>query len=214
MTPGEIITEVRALIQDTRAPQRYSDAFLLGFVNQTLKRMVMLRPDLFALIGDISTTANTVLQSLPADSMRLIEVFQVKDGSAVTEVSRDMLDQMAPTWVSDPAGTPVNFMRHVRNPNVYFLYPAPTAGVILTAEYAKVPTDYALGDTITAPIDAYFPTLVDGTVYLAESIDDEHVNSGRAKLFFESFTQGMGLSLGSRELTDNDDAGLDPRSIS
>jgi len=214
MTPGEIITEVRALIQDTRAPQRYSDAFLLGFVNQTLKRMVMLRPDLSALIGDISTTANTVLQSLPADSMRLIEVFQVKDGSAVTEVSRDMLDQMAPTWVSDPAGTPVNFMRHVRNPNVYFLYPAPTAGVILTAEYAKVPTDYALGDTITAPIDAYFPTLVDGTVYLAESIDDEHVNSGRAKLFFESFTQGMGLSLGSRELTDNDDAGLDPRSIS
>jgi len=214
MTPGEIITEVRALIQDTRAPQRYSDAFLLGFVNQTLKRMVMLRPDLFALIGDISTTANTVLQSLPADSMRLIEVFQVKDGSAVTEVSRDMLDQMAPTWVSDPAGTPVNFMRHVRNPNVYFLYPAPTAGVILTAEYAKVPTDYALGDTITAPIDAYFPTLVDGTVYLAESIDDEHVNSGRAKLFFDSFTQGMGLSLGSRELTDNDDAGLDPRSIS
>ncbi len=31
MTPNEVITEVRRLIQDTRTPYRYSDAVLLGF---------------------------------------------------------------------------------------------------------------------------------------------------------------------------------------
>lgn len=214
MTPADVIAEVRRLISDTRTPQRYTDTVLLGFVNQALKRMAMGRPDLFLQLGDVSTTPNTTVQTMPADSIRLVEIFSVTGGNTITEVDREVFDQTYPGWRSEAAGTPVNFMRHVRNPNVYFLYPAPTAGVILTAEYAKVPTDYALGDTITAPIDAYFPTLVDGTVYLAESIDDEHVNSGRAKLFFESFTQGMGLSLGSRELTDNDDAALDPRSIS
>lgn len=214
MTPAEIIAEVRKLVNDTRSPQRYSDADMLGFVNQTLKRMAMFRPDLFLQIGDVSTTPNTTIQSMPADSIRLVEIFGIKDGNAITEADRDTFDQTYPGWRVEAAGQPVNFMRHVRNPNVYFLYPRPEAGVTLLAEYAKVPTDYALNDPIAAPIDAYFPTIVDGTVYLVESVDDEHVNSGRAKLFLDSFTQSLGVSLQSRELTDSDDAGLDPRKVS
>ena len=214
MTPAEIITEARKLINDDRVPFRYSDTDMLGFVNQTLKRMAMFRPDLFSYIGDVSTVANTTFQSMPADSIRLVEIFGVKDGDTITEVDREVFDQTYPGWRTEPAGTPVNFMRHVRNPNVYFLYPRPTTGVILLAEYAKVPTDYSLSAPITAPIDAYFPTLVDGVVYLAESVDDEHVNSGRAKLFLDSFTQALGVSLQSRDLTDSDDAGLDPRRVS
>lgn len=211
MTPAGIIAEARKLINDSRVPQRYSDADMLGFVNQTLKRMAMYRPDLFLQIGDVSTAPNTTVQTMPSDSIRLVEIFGVKDGNTVTEVDRDTFDQTYPGWRNEPAGQPVNFMRHVRNPNVYFLYPRPSSGVILLAEYAKVPTDYALNDPIAAPIDAYFPTVVDGVVYLAESVDDEHVNSGRAKLFLDSFTQSLGVSLQSREITDSDDAGLDPR---
>lgn len=214
MTPADIISEARKLINDTRAPQRYSDAEMLGFVNQTLKRMAMLRPDLFLQIGDISTTPNSTVQTMPSDSMRLVEIFGVKDGRTITEVDRDTFDQTYPGWRTEAAGQPVNFMRHVRNPNVYFLYPRPASGVILLAEYAKVPTDYALSDPIEAPIDAYFPTLVDGTVYMAESVDDEHVSTGRAKLYFDSFTQSLGASLQSREITDSDDAGLDPKKVS
>ena len=213
MTPADIISEARTLINDSRAPQRYSDDEMLGFVNQTLKRMAMYRPDLFLQIGDISTTANTTVQSMPSDSLRLTEIFGIKDGDTITEVDRDTFDQTYPGWRSEAAGTPVNFMRHVRNPNTYFLYPRPTSGIILLAEYAKVPTDYTLNSPIAAPIDAYFPVVVDGTVYLAESVDDEHVNSGRAKLFLDSFTQGLGVSLQSREITDSDDAGLDPRRV-
>lgn len=214
MTPAEIITEARKLINDDRVPFRYSDIDMLGFVNQTLKRMAMFRPDLFSYIGDVNTVANTTFQSMPFDSIRLIEIFGVKDGNTITEVDREVFDQTYPGWRTEPAGTPVNFMRHVRNPNVYFLYPRPTAGVILLAEYAKVPANYTLSATIIAPIGAYFPTLVDGVVYLAESVDDEHVNSGRAKLFLDSFTQSLGVSLQSRDLTDSDDAGLDPRRVS
>ena len=213
MTPAEVISEARRLINDSRTPQRYSDTDMLGFVNQTLKRMAMYRPDLFLQIGEVSTAAGTTVQSMPSDSIRLVEVFGVKDGNAITEVDRDTFDQTYPDWRNEPAGQPVNFMRHVRNPNTYFLYPRPTSGVVLLVEYAKVPADYTINDPIAAPIDAYFPAAVDGTVYLAESVDDEHVNSGRAKLFLDSFTQSLGVSLQSREITDSDDAGLDPRRI-
>lgn len=213
MTPQDVITEVRRLVQDEATPYRYSDTTLLGHVNQTLKRISILRPDLFSYIGDIPTTANTVLQSCPADSSRLVEIFQVKNGNAITEVSRDMLDQSAPGWVAETAGTPVNYVRHVRNPNKFFLYPSPVAGTILVGEYVKTPPNYTISQTIDILPDSYFPVVVDGAVYLVESTDNEHVNSGRAKLFYDSFTQNLGVSLQSRQITDTEEGGLDPKQV-
>jgi len=110
MILNDVIIEVRRLIQDNAAPQRYSDATLLGFANQTLKRMAVLRPDLFAYIGEIPCTAGQVLQSPPTESLRIIEIFQVKDGAGVTEVDRTTLDQTYPGWMNDPAGPTVNWM--------------------------------------------------------------------------------------------------------
>ena len=213
MTPNEVITEVRRLIQDTKVTFRYSDTVLLGFVNQTLKKMAVLRPDLFAVIADFTTVANTVLQSCPTDSVRLMQIFQIKSGDAVTEVSKETLDQMYPNWVNETAGIPVNFMRHVRNPNKFFVYPRPSAGVILVGEYAQSPTTYALNDTVALLPDAYLTSVVEGAVYLAESVDNEHVNSGRAKLFQDAFVQGLGVSLQSRVITDTEAGGLDPKQV-
>lgn len=213
MTPADIIAEARVLIQDSRTPYRYSDAVLLGFVNQTLRRMSILRPDLFMIIGDISTTANSVVQSCPSDSLRLVEIFQIKNGDAVTEVNRETLDQMYPNWVNEAAGTPVNFMRHVRNPNKFFLYPRPTAGIVLIGEYAQVPPAYTLNQSIAALPDAYLPVAADGVVFLAESVDNEHVNSNRAKLFQDSFNQTLAAGLQTRTITDTEEGGLDPKQV-
>lgn len=213
MTPADIIAEARVLIQDSRTPYRYSDAVLLGFVNQTLRRMSILRPDLFSIIGDIPTVANTVIQSCPADSLRLVEIFQIKNGDAVTEVNREVLDQMNPGWVNETAGTPLNFMRHVRNPNKFFLYPRPATGIVLVGEYAQVPPTYTLNQTIAALPDAYLPVAADGVVFLAESVDNEHVNSNRAKLFQESFNQTLAAGLQTRTITDTESGGLDPKQV-
>jgi hypothetical protein len=213
MTPSEVITEVRRIIQDVRAPQRFSDAELLGYVNQILKRMVLLRPDLFTSIEDISTTENSVLQSLPAGAVRLVEIFRVKNGNALTEVSREMLDQSTPSWTVTPAGTPVNYVRHVRNPTRYYLYPPPIKNLLLVGEYVKTPITYTINAPITVLPDAYLPSLIDGTIFLAESVDNEHVNSGRAKLFQDSFIQGLGVALQSRTVTDTETGGLDPKQV-
>jgi hypothetical protein len=210
VTPAEVITEVRSILQDADTPYRYSDTDLLGFVNQTIKRMVVLRPDLFGVIGDIPTTAGSAVQSLPSDALRLIDIFQVKGGNAVTEVDRETMARYAPDWMNATAGSPVNFMRHVKNSERFFLYPPPTAGTVLVGEYAQVPADYALTDTITTPSDAFFPTIIDGTVWLAESIEDEAVNSKRAEFFLQLFTSQLSASLQSRTVTDTKPAGMKP----
>lgn len=209
MTPAEVITEVRRLVQDQRAPYRYSDAVLLGYVNQTLKRVAILRPDLFTAIGVIPTVAGAVVQRLPDDASRLLDVFSAIPGGAITEVSREDMTRGHPDWVNDPPGVPVNYMRHVKNPTQFFLYPRPQAGVALFAEYAYTPPDFALDDEIAALADVYLPAIVDGVVFLSESIDDEHVASGRAKLFYDSFVQQLGAGLQSRKVTDTKNAGMD-----
>ena len=212
MTPAEVIAEVRNVVQDTRATFRYSNTLLLGFVNTTIKRMAILRPDLFTVIGDIPVTANTVVQDCPAGAVRLVEIFQVKNGDVITEVSREVLDQTYPEWRTETPGTPVNYMRHVRNPTQFFLVPRPVNSVVLVGEYVASPTTYTINQTIDLP-NAYFPVLVDGTVFMAESVDNEHVNSGRAKLFQDSFTQLLGVGLQSRSVTDTEEGGLDPQQV-
>lgn len=212
MLVSDVIGQARVLLQDTKTTYRYSDAVMIGFVNQALKRMLYFRPDLFTTIGSIALTQDTVVQSLPSGGVRLVEIFSVSGGSALTEVSREMLDLSTPTWVSTTSGTPVNYARHVRNPTKFFVYPRPTAGISLVGEYVNTPATYtAVGNTIANLPDTYLPSLVDCVVFLAESVDDEHVNSGRAKLYYDSFVQSLGANLGLRPLTDTEDAGLSPQ---
>lgn len=209
MTPSEIIAECRRLLNDTVEPYRYSTTMLLGYVNQALKRTAVLRPDLFGTLGEITTTANTPIQSLPVDAHRLIDLFQVKGGDALTEIDRETLSRHVPAWMTE-TGTPVNYIRHPRNPTKFFLYPAPTAGIVLIGEYATAPDDVAIDDEIVQPAASFFGALVDCVMFLASSVDDEHVNSGRTKVFLDSFTQQLGVSLENRPLNDTKQAGLRP----
>lgn len=201
----DVINAARTLLQDTSTNadlRRFSDDVLLGFANQTLKRIALIRPDLFAYLGEITCTADTVVQTAPADSLRIMEVFRVKDKNAIRETSRETLDQTYPDWANDPSGDCINWMRHPRNPNRFFIYPKAPTGQILIGEYVKIPPSYGTSTPVTQLSDAYFPTVVDGVVFLAESVDNEHVNSARAKLFLDSFTTQLTDSLASHLLSD------------
>lgn len=204
MTPSEIISEARKLLQDTRAPFRYNEAELLGYVNQTLKRVLTIRPDLFTETATVPLQPGDVLQSLPVNAHRLVDIYYVEGYNSVNEVERPVFERAYPQWVSDPAGIPLNFIRHSRNPTKFFVYPRPVDGLSLVAEYVVIPATYAEGDNIVAPGDGYFSAVVDGVVFLASSIDDEHVASGRAKLFSDSFLQALSVDLQSRGVTDNE----------
>ena len=216
MTPNDIIVDVKRLAQDTgvlRTPDAYADATLLAFVNQVLKQTALLRPDLFSYITDITTTPDTVTQNLPADSTRLVELYAVKDGTTLLEVSRETLDQTYPQWRTDPSGVPVNYMRNVRNPNGYFLYPRPSAGVTLVGEYVQTPPTYTLNATILRLPDSFLPAISAGVVGMIESINNTGGNMTRAKEFETKYVQALGLSLQTRVVTDTEAGGLNLKQV-
>lgn len=209
MTPQEVITQVRVLINDDNAlmPERFSNATLLGLVNQAVKRTSVVRPDLFIVDTTVTPTADQVEQELSASVTRIMEVHRVVGGGAIGEVDKETMDRSASDWTTGTSGTPVNWMRHPRNPRRYFLYPAPATGTQISVEYIEVPSDYALGDTIALP-DSYKGAIVDCTVYLAEVIDNEHVETQRAKAFYDSFMQTLGVDMSQRDVVDNEDGKL------
>ena len=208
MILNDVITEVRRMLQDENSPQRYSDTVLLGFANQALKRIAVLRPDLFAKVSTMTCTTNEAIQSAPTDSLRIMEVFSVSGGNGCIEVNRESLDQSYPQWMNDTAGAAVNWMRHTRNANKFFIYPKSTAGQVLDIEYAQSPPTYDGTTTVDLLSDAYFPVVVDATIFLAESVDNEHVVSQRADLFYKSFTQALGVNAQSRIATDTEEGGM------
>jgi len=208
-TPADVITEVRRAVQDTKVPYRYSDNHLLGVVNMALKRVAIMRPDLFAYITVISCVAGTV-QTAPNDSIRIIDVLVAGDGGNVNEVNHETLDLMFSTWQAGASGPTKDWMRHVRSPNTFFVYPPSAVGQQLTIEYARAPANLTLTDAVPLLGDAYFPCVVDCVIWLVESVDNEHVNSGRAKMFYEAFTQTLGLTAQQKSVTDFEQSNLNP----
>lgn len=204
-TLGEVIADVREIIQDTEVPYRYSDTFILRKANQVLKRMVVVRPDLFSAVEAMPCVSGN-LQSGPADSVRIMDVIANSDGHAVKEITQEVLDLTQPTWSGTTAAPATDWMRYVRDPNRFFVFPPALNTYNLTIVYAKCPPNYASGDAVVLQ-DAYYPTVVDGTVWMMEAVDAEHVDSGRAKMYRDSFDASLNASLAARTITDTDSAG-------
>jgi len=207
MILNDIVTQVRAIIQDETVTYRYSDTFLLQICNQGLKRIQLLRPDLFSYVGTITCTQGAVIQTAPSDSLRIIEVYSIVGGTGLVEADREVLDQTVPTWPNDTEAAAINWMRHVRNPNKFFIYPQAPASQDLDIEYSQVPPTYDGTTTVTLLPDAYVPALIDVVVFLVESIDNEHVTSGRAKMYKDLFMAELGATTASLPVTDTENAG-------
>ena len=203
-TVSDVLADVRDLIQDNSTPYRYDDVDLVRKFNQVIRRAVILRPDLFTQVATISCVAGS-LQQCPTDSERLMDVLANSAGSAVKQVNQEVIDLMIPDWETLTPGPTANWMRYPRDPNRFYVYPAATDALPLQIIYSKCPVMLATSDVV--PIqDVYMPVLVDGVCWVAEAVDAEHVESGRAKMFKDSFTESLTVGLQTRRITDTDSA--------
>jgi len=210
-TPQDVIDEVRGAIQDATPTYRYDDAAILRAINHCLKRIALLRPDLFAYVTSFTCVAGTV-QTLPADSVRIIDVLQGSAGN-VNEVNRATLDLAQSTWQADVTGPTQDWMRHVRNPNIFFVYPPSPNGQVLTIEYVQAPKNYAINEVITLLADVYFPVLVDCVVWWFESFDNESVSNQRAQMFQQSWNQMLNITVQAKPVTDTESGGEDKKTV-
>jgi len=203
-TVADVVLDVREEVSDTAIPLRYSDDFLVRKVNQIIRRAAIMRPDLFTVVAPLTCVAGS-LQTAPASSIRIMDVLTNSVGATLKEVNQEVLDLMVPDWETMTAGPAENWMRYPRDPNRFYIYPPAAGGESIGIIYSSCPSTLALGATIPMQ-DVYMPLIVDGTIWLVESIDAEHVESGRAKMFQDSFNSGLAAGLSARRITDTETA--------
>lgn len=208
-TVADVIVEVREQVQDTTqigAEYRYSDSFLLRKIDMAVRHMLTVRPDLFTHIATMTCVAGT-LQSAPADSFRLMDVVRNRDGLPVKEANQETLDLMIPAWPTSTAGAVTNWMRYQRSANHFYVAPPAASGDSLTISYARSTPLTSTADIIPLQ-DAYLSTVAFGAVWLVESIDAEHTESGRAAAFEKAFSSALASGLATRQITDTQNAGV------
>lgn len=193
MTPQDIINQARRITNDagtSAAIYRQDDAELVSYVNEALKEAVVLRPDLFSTVGDMTCMEGQCEQSITfLDALGLLDVLCIHDGRALTPFDRVSMDQFRPGWRNDPAGMAQNWAPLQGDPLQFFIYPKAPAGQVLDIRYVRNPGVYALNDTIGDLPSTYAPALAWGVVAWAESKDDEHVNSQRATFARQRFVE-------------------------
>lgn len=204
-TVADIVLEARELLLDELTPYRYSDDYIVRKTNQILKRMLVIRPDLFIKVTTL-TTVPGALQSAPTESMRFMDILTNSEGRVPKEADQQAVDVMFPKWRVDTTGPTTTWMRNPRDPNRFYVYPPSAGGESLTVAYAKTLPNYTLNDVIELS-DAYLPVILDGVCWLMESLDAEHVESGRARMFQESYSNALASGLLSRAVADLPDGG-------
>lgn len=209
MTPSTIFPEVRVVINDTDSTAyRYSDAVLLTKLDAALKRVALLRPDLFTTLGAVPCTTGSTVVTVP-NYGRIVEVYNVVGGNGVVEVNREMFDVAYPGWRSETPAAAINWMRHVRNPSVFFIYPPAPVGQSLYCEYTVAPSVSAVTDVIQTS-DVYLPVIQDMLVAVVEWGDDEFNLSKRAEEFYNRAASALGATAKNKEMLDSETGGESP----
>lgn len=190
VTAQQVIDRARYPLNDT-AKSRYFDADGLSFLNDGLLAMVIFRPDLFTVVGDIACAAATCDQVLPVGGVTVLDVFAVKNGRGVTKIEVDTLRTFRSSWRSDAAGPCQHWMYlpediGKQNGPQFTIYPQAPNGQVLTGMYVKTPATLVLGANLPFA-DDYSVPLQHYVTGRFEMLDDEHVDSGRVKMLLDTF---------------------------
>lgn len=188
-TPQSIITTARSIYNDSDSVlYRKEDPELLGYLNDGISEISVLKPELFSTIGDMETTPGAVEHSVTfGDAQALVEVLCIHDGAALTEFDMRVMDAFNPGWRTDTAAAAKQWARKPGDLLRFFIWPPAPASQTIDVRYIRIPTVLGLTDPITEIPATLAPALVDYVVYRAESADDEHAVSGRATAHFQSF---------------------------
>lgn len=180
MTPQNIITAARYVLNDTVSTRyRNTDAELLGWVNDGLDVMVGAVPQLFSVTSSHTCVAGAEQAPSFARLVAVLDVPRITTGAALLRADRAALDAFRPGWYLDTQAAAANWLPHGASPKKFYLHPPAAITQAVDVTFVQAPPVLLIGDTIPVS-DNYQPALVSFVVGMAESKDDEAVNSNRA----------------------------------
>ncbi len=199
MQAGTLLQRVQDILQDTTGV-RWPAAELLRYLNDAQREVVVHKPDASSETRSIPLVEGT-RQSIPSDSLRLLDVIRnmggdgETPGSAITLVGRGTLDSHRRSWHKDRPGREVDhFTMDVREPKVFYVHP-PVGTKPLQVEVILTvyPDEVATVEDELGIEDIYANILIDYVLYRAYSKDaDFAANLERALVHHQAVAAALG----------------------
>ena len=192
------VLDTAALLLQDPANVRWSKIELLNWFNAGQRELLIYKPNANVKITSVPTVAGT-LQHVPADCNVFIRITRnmgatgAVEGSAIRQVSHDLLDAQNPQWHLDAATGAFKHYTFVDNaPRDFYVYPRSNGSTQLEMVYSAFPPDAVLdGESILNA--AYETALVNYILYRAYGKDaDFAMNGDLATKYYTVFTSLLG----------------------
>ena len=189
---SNVIAAARQAIQDLLSV-RWTDAALLDYLNEAQMEISRYKPDSCIKNETLATTAG-IVQQLPADAIRLIDVVCNIGGSAITQVDRKGLALQNPGWPKEVAAANVKaFMYHDADPTRFYVYPPSTGSSSLAVVYSARPATVTLTDPISLT-DEYKSSLVHYICFKAFNEDSMSPDANKASVYHQLFVNSLQMA--------------------
>jgi len=210
-----IIDKAELILLDT-TNVRWTEAELLGWLNDAQREVTLLKPDTNVTTAEYPLIAGTK-QTIPdgtssyqnSDSATLdagIVLIGVKrnmgtngttPGRAITIIDMRIMDTNNPDWHSDTeAAETIHYMFDIKNPKVFYVTPPQPASAFGYVEvaYSSIPADLAAASSAITLDDIYSNVLLDYVLYRAYQKDADYAkDNARVQGYYSSFMGALGF---------------------
>ena len=195
LTAQSIIDKAEATLFDD-SNVRWTEAELLGHLNDGQRELVALKPDANAVNAVLTLVAGT-RQSLPGVLLfkvtRNMGLDGATPGRVITPASMETLDRMRPDWHTDTPNAQVqHYLFDPRDSSIFYVYPPqPGTPGKVEAVYSATPADVAIGDAIAID-DIYATALYYFILARAHSKETPGADVGKAAGYYNLFLGVLG----------------------
>lgn len=171
-------------------------------ITEALRTVVMLRPDANPAHVAITLTANIDNQALPAGGLSLFKVTRNRgtagtdNGQTITRVDRAVMDQTMPGWAVETTATRIrHFLYSEDSPAIFFVYPIPTAALIVDAIIGKTPTPITADGGVIDVEDTYSPAIKEYALFRLQSMERDGASIELGMAHLSNFFNLMGIKV-------------------
>ena len=207
----DIIDKAEEILQDT-TNVRWTQATLLGYLNDAQREIVLYRPDANP-VNESFTLQQESKQTIPAAGLRLLNIYKNNSPTTkpITHIEKRVLDDQIEDWHGTTGTTVEHYIYDPVDPKVFYVYPHPSGGGhTISIVYSSAPSNITISDFSTATTvisldDIYANAILDYILYRSYLKDAEYAGDiNRAGAYLQSFQSAIGIK-------NQVDAGTSPR---
>jgi hypothetical protein len=191
---SDILDSVSGTLLDT-AHRTWTEADLLGYLNEALRSTAGPKPDLYPVQTNFTLAAG-VFQNIPSDGVALLDITRNVGGRnrVVTQVDEGLLEEANRFW---PAATQQAEVEHYtadpRNPRRFRVFPPNNGSGVIEILYGAIPPTLTYAAEEMAVPDNYQAALTNFVLSRAYAKNSKRQDLSKASYYMQQWAAMVGL---------------------